>query len=224
MIRNLSKVKFPLFLLPLVLALFLASCARREYMLPPPGIQTGLASWYGPDFHGKATSSTEIYNMHDMTAAHRTLPFGTMVIVVNLNNGKSVVVRINDRGPFIKGRIIDLSYGAAHMLDMVGEGVVPVKIEVLKTLEPEEREAAFSLQVGAFIDKKNATNLKKKLQRRYREVYISKFVTSNQTYYRVRIRAQSLESAQRIGKELLREGYPVLLIEGQEFKPPGKIV
>lgn len=221
MIRNFSKVKIPLFLFLLVL--FLAFCARREYM-PPPSVQAGLASWYGPDFHGKATSSAEIYNMYDMTAAHCTLPFGTTVMVINLNNGKSVVVRINDRGPFIKGRIIDLSYAAAHMLDMVGEGVVPVKIEVLKTLEPEEREATFSLQVGAFIDKRNATNLKKKLQRRYREVYISKFVTSNQTYYRVRIRAQSLESAQRIGKELLRDGYPVLLIEAQEFKPPGKIV
>ena len=123
----------------LVVMILAFSCARKEYF-PPPDAQTGLASWYGPKFHGKTTSSREIYNMYDMTAAHRALPFGTHVMVTNLDNGKSVVVRINDRGPFIKGRIIDLSFAAAKVLDMIGSGVVPVIIEVLETplLERDE--------------------------------------------------------------------------------------
>ena len=78
-----------------------------------------MASWYGPGFHGKTTSNKEIYDMYDMTAAHRTLPFGTHLIVTNLQNDRSVTVRINDRGPFVKDRIIDLSYAAACQLDML---------------------------------------------------------------------------------------------------------
>lgn len=95
-------------------------------------VQEGLASWYGPDFHGKPTASGEIFNMYAYTAAHRKLPFGTLVRVTNLYNGKSVVVRINDRGPFKRKRIIDLSYAAAKKIGMVEAGVVRVRIEVIK--------------------------------------------------------------------------------------------
>ncbi|MCF6310611.1 MAG: septal ring lytic transglycosylase RlpA family protein [Sulfurimonas sp.] len=91
----------------------------------------GNASWYGPDFHGKLTSNGEKYNMYDMTAAHKTLPMNTIVKVTNLRNGLTTVVRINDRGPFIATRIIDLSNKAAHKIDMVGKGTAPVRIEVL---------------------------------------------------------------------------------------------
>jgi rare lipoprotein A len=91
----------------------------------------GMASWYGKDYHGKRTSSGEIYNMYDHTAAHKTLPMNTRVRVTNLRNGRSTVVRINDRGPFSDDRIMDLSYAAAKDLGMVGAGVVPVEIEVL---------------------------------------------------------------------------------------------
>ena len=91
----------------------------------------GNASWYGPDFHGKLTSNGETYNMYDMTAAHKTLPMNTIVKVRNLRNGKTVVVRINDRGPFIATRIIDLSNKAAHKIDMVGIGTAPVELEIL---------------------------------------------------------------------------------------------
>lgn len=91
----------------------------------------GIASWYGPDFHSKKTSNGEIYNMYDMTAAHKTLPMNTVVKVDNLDNGKSTIVRINDRGPFISGRIIDLSNKAAHSIDMVGNGTARVKVTVL---------------------------------------------------------------------------------------------
>jgi rare lipoprotein A len=91
----------------------------------------GIASWYGPDFHSKKTSNGEIYDMYDMTAAHKTLPMNTVVKVDNLENGKSIIVRINDRGPFVKGRIIDLSNKAAHQIDMVGRGTAKVKVTVL---------------------------------------------------------------------------------------------
>ena len=100
-------------------------------MSHPGAVQTGTASWYGPGFHGKRTSNGEIYDQNDMTAAHQTLPLGTRVAVTNLQNGRQVEVRINDRGPFVKDRAIDLSYAAARTLDMIGPGTAPVRIEVL---------------------------------------------------------------------------------------------
>lgn len=94
--------------------------------------QKGEASWYGPGFNGKLTANGEKFNMYKLTAAHKKLPFGTKVRVTNLNNGKSVVVRINDRGPFVKGRVIDLSKKAAQQIEMIKLGHVPVKIVILK--------------------------------------------------------------------------------------------
>ena len=93
----------------------------------------GKATWYGPGLNGNKTANGEIFDMYGMTAAHKKLPFGTIVVVTNLKNDKSVVVRINDRGPFTAGRIIDLSYGAAYLIDMVRDGVVPVKVEIIST-------------------------------------------------------------------------------------------
>lgn len=93
---------------------------------------SGMASWYGGKFHGRRTANGEKYNMNGISAAHKTLPFGTVVRVTNLNNGRTIDVRINDRGPFIKGRIIDLSKGAAKKIDMINDGVIPVKLQVLK--------------------------------------------------------------------------------------------
>ena len=93
--------------------------------------QLGVASWYGPRFHGKRAASGETYDQHELTAAHRKLPFGTQVKVTNLNNGKSVVVRINDRGPYVKGRILDLSHAAAQALEMLKHGITRISLEVL---------------------------------------------------------------------------------------------
>lgn len=136
---------FPL-LVGLTLPLMLGGCAsiisRRETtplpttaLIPPPAqpraVQTGRASWYGPGFHGNMTSSGEIYNQHDLTAAHPTLPLGSRAVVTNLNNGKSVEVRINDRGPFVKGRTLDLSYAAARTIGLTRPGTAPVRIEVI---------------------------------------------------------------------------------------------
>jgi rare lipoprotein A len=94
--------------------------------------QHGLASWYGNEYHGRQSASGEIFNENALTAAHRTLPFGTVVRVYNKKNGRQVVVRINDRGPFIRGRIIDLSKAAAREIDMIVDGVVPVRLEVVR--------------------------------------------------------------------------------------------
>ena len=91
--------------------------------------QTGIASFYGRDFHGKQTASGEIFNMRRCSAAHRTLPFGTLVRVTNVSNGKRLIVKVNDRGPFVSGRIIDLSYGAAKRLDMIEQGITKVNLE-----------------------------------------------------------------------------------------------
>ena len=122
-----------------VLALLPAiSCARGPRL--PEGVapfrQVGEASWYGPDFHGRTTANGERYNMLGRTAAHPTLPFNTLVKVTNLDNGRSQVVRINDRGPFMKGRILDLSYGAARALGANRSGVIRVKLEVVGKAEP----------------------------------------------------------------------------------------
>ena len=192
--------------------LLLTSCTGKSYFRSG-NTQKGLASWYGPDFHGKLTSNREIYNMHALTAAHKTLPFGTYVRVTNLNNGKSVVVRINDRGPFIKGRIIDLSYAAARKLGLDIAGVVPVKIKVLKQYSPKKSSQKFSVQVGSFSLKKNAQILKRKLQKNYRNVYISKTKIGSGTFYRVRIKASSIKSAEKVASKLMKQGHKTHILE-----------
>ena len=183
-----------------------------EYF-PAENIQTGLASWYGPDFHGRKTSSKEIYNMYDLTAAHKSLTFGTYVMVTNLENGKSVMVRINDRGPFIKNRIIDLSYAAARTIDMIDPGIVPVKIEILKESSLKYTSDGCFIQVGAFIDRKNAENLKKTLEKKYKNVSLSTFSTPVQIYYRVRIKADNLDSARQTARMLYKEGFTPIIFE-----------
>ena len=199
-------------LLILACSLFLASCTGMKYF-PSGDEQKGIASWYGEDFHGKLTSNQEIYNMYAMTAAHKTLPFGTYVRVTNLTNGKSVVVRINDRGPFVKGRIIDLSYAAAEKLGMSETGVAPVEIKVLKKFSPKKSSQRFSVQVGSFTEKKHARSLRNKLQNRYSNVYITEYKTPETIYYRVRIRTRSLKSAQKIADNLNKKGYSAYILE-----------
>src|SRR6185436_19637456 len=117
----------------LVLVVVLQACSLMRPVTPPVvgGRQEGIASWYGPGFHGRRTANGEVYDQYELTAAHQTLPLGTRVLVTSLTNGRSVEVRVNDRGPFIGGRVIDLSYGAARVIDMVGPGTMPVRVEVL---------------------------------------------------------------------------------------------
>ncbi len=125
--------------------------------------ERGLASWYGPGFHGRATASGETYDMYDHTAAHQTLPLGTVVEVRNRDNGKRTTVRINDRGPFVRGRIIDLSRSAAKDLEMLGPGTAPVELRVLQTAELAPHPGGYWLQVAAFQDKSHAKDLRRTL-------------------------------------------------------------
>lgn len=121
----------------------------------------GVASWYGGKFHGRLTSSGEVFDTNDLTAAHKSLPFGTIVKVTNLDNGKSVVVRINDRGPFVEGRIIDLSRAAAEALGMLGLGVAHVSLEIVSFATDKE---LYAIQVGAYGLEKNADRARESLE------------------------------------------------------------
>jgi rare lipoprotein A len=132
----------------------------------PLAIETGKASWYGHPYHGRAAANGEIYDMEKMTAAHRTLPFDTWVHVVNLLNDKAVDVRITDRGPFIDGRVIDLSHAAARAIDLIGPGVADVRLEIMSV--PESAPAGrYAVQVGAFRSKDNAERTRARMESRY---------------------------------------------------------
>lgn len=162
----------------LPVSFWLSGCARNRHVAratlptPPapsqiPASETGLASWYGHPYHGRAAADGEIYDMEKLTAAHRTLPFGTRVRVTNLANTKSVEVRITDRGPFIDGRIIDLSHAAAQAIDMVGPGVAQVRLDLLSVPSSPPSMNWFAVQAGAFADKGRAEKLRGLLEREY---------------------------------------------------------
>jgi len=157
------------------LALILSSCGEKRKVrsaIPSGvnGIEVGIASWYGHPYHGRTSASGEVYDMEQLTAAHRTLPFGTLVRVVNLENEKTVDVRINDRGPFIDQRIIDLSHAAAQAIDLIGPGIARVRLEVLlapAAVTSSISSGVFSVQVGAFRVRANADRLRAAMEARY---------------------------------------------------------
>ena len=193
----------------LIIALLFAGCAVKQNKITPKEAPTqrpyavngkmyypmksikigwtqrGLASWYGPDFHGRYTSNGEVYNMYAYTAAHKTLPMNTIVKVTNLKNGKSVIVRINDRGPFVKGRIIDLSYAAGKKIGLDVLGVAPVKLKVI-AFKGKSYVKGYMIQIGAYLNPSSAQKLAKKYQKlgyntvvlktgRYYKIYIKGF-------------------------------------------------
>lgn len=177
--------------------------ARPQPEVPAPIIQgeEGIASWYGHPFDGRRTSSGEVYNMHAMTAAHRTLPFGTMVRVHDLENGKSVVVRINDRGPFVEGRIIDLSYAAAKAMGM--DGTALVRLQILKPGQ-EAPGGYYSVQIGAFIEPKNAEKLKRRIEKKFQPVIIRKQDHGSEVFNLVLVGQEStLQQANELAKQLV---------------------
>jgi rare lipoprotein A len=158
------------------LGLVLLSCGEKRTVraaVPPPvnGVEVGMASWYGHPYHGRAAASGEIYDMEQFTAAHRTLPFGTLVRVVNLANEKSVDVRINDRGPFAGDRIIDLSRAAARAIDLIGPGTARVRLEVMQA-PAMATPGYFAVQVGAFQYRANAERLRAKMETRYGSAHL----------------------------------------------------
>jgi peptidoglycan lytic transglycosylase len=163
--------------------------------------EEGVASWYGYPFQGRRTSNGEIYDMHEFTAAHRTLPFNATVRVTNLTNGKQTEVRINDRGPFVANRVIDLSLSAAQAIEMVGPGTARVRLEVISG--PNPSVGYFGVQVGAFLVQENAARLKAQLESRYPPVSIVPFESANGTFYRVRIgRLPSEDAARSLAEQL----------------------
>ncbi len=235
----------------LVLAFFVCGCAHRgPQKLPKPGAkyptrvskpykingiwyyplssaegyrEKGIASWYGADFHGKRTANGEIYNMFSYTAAHKTLPFNTYVKVTNLKNGKSTIVRINDRGPFVRNRVIDLSYKAARDIGMARAGTAPVLLETVAlahrtvrknkdewTIEkpPDPTVGNFALQVGSFKIPQNAYRLKRRLDGRYPDVKVVASRLGGSVYYRVRLyRFHRLSDARRALQRIWRDGF-----------------
>lgn len=207
----------------LVTVIGLAACSLPPSRIPPPvtasrASQTGIASWYGPGFHGKATASGVIYNQHELTAAHQTLPLGTRVLVTNLDNGRSIEVLINDRGPFAKGRIIDLSYAAAETLGMIGPGTVPVRIEVVgsgtERISVIKDSLDYTLQLGSFSVLENARQLRDLVASQFSEVAIVPLNTSTSTFYRVQLgKFSTRSSAEEQARRLTQAGYRVVILE-----------
>jgi rare lipoprotein A len=201
---------------------------RRSKTPPVPApvgyIEEGNASWYGNPFHGRRASNGEVYDMYKLTAAHRTLPFETMVRVTNLNNGKSTTVRITDRGPFVDNRIIDLSLAAAREIDSVGPGVVPVRMEVIGNVDVATlTEGFFTVQVGAFRDRNNAERLRDRLSVTYSPIFIQQYDSAEGTFYRLRVGKVSGEDAAKDLAEQLRskEGFTTLVFRLDDVKPAG---
>jgi rare lipoprotein A len=173
--------------------------------------EEGKASWYGAPFHGRQASNGEIYDMNKLTAAHRTLPFNTVVRVTNTVNGKSTTVRITDRGPFVDNRIIDLSYAAAKEISSIGPGVVPVRIEILSAIDPNA--GWFTVQIGAFRERANAEKLRDRLSASYSPVAIQSFDSPKGSYYRVHVgKVSGEDAARKLGQKLHeREGVKPLI-------------
>jgi rare lipoprotein A len=227
-----------------------SSATQRPYVIngityyPIPSavgyVEQGIASWYGQQFHGRKTANGETYNMYGDTAAHKTLPIDTMLLVKNLENGRSTMVRINDRGPFVQERIIDLTYTKAEELGIVGKGTARVEIVAMAAQQPEEEPVVatgpgkpvepskpkpkpppipdfdkgnFYVQVGAFVKIENARLLAKAFAKRGRDVIIQQYPAAGMNLYRVMIFAStSLAKAKLYEKELEAEGFRYALL------------
>ena len=181
--------------------------------------ETGLASWYGQDFQGRRTSSGERYDMHEMTAAHKILPMDTLLLVKNLENGKEVVVRVNDRGPFIKGRILDLSQSAAKALKLMGKGTARVKVVAMSgaraLMQPPPQDKSFDesagnfyIQVGAFANEKNAEQMQRRFASTAYTAIIDKVTGRKATIHRVLVFAgKDRQTALLAQKTLQQRGH-----------------
>ncbi|HUY38570.1 MAG TPA: septal ring lytic transglycosylase RlpA family protein [Candidatus Binataceae bacterium] len=217
----------------LAMGFTLAACATTTYQPPPPppppvpapvvevpakvrpAPQYGVASWYGPGFNGHRTSTGEIYNQNDLTAASMIYPLGSHVMVTNLNTGRSVEVLINDHGPLKKGRKIDLSHKAATMIGMLDKGTAHVKIELLSA-PPGSRAAGtqprFYVQVGSFNSSEHAHELRNQLKQYYDDVRIEEVGAESNHYYRVRMGPfETRSAAQARANQAAKIGYPLIV-------------
>ncbi len=181
------------------------SCAPASSSPLSPNIEYGRASWYGDTFCGRRTASGEIYDMSKLTAAHKSAPFGIHAIVTDLDTGRSVRIRINDRGPFVKGRILDLSHAAARQLGMLEAGVARVKVEFLPATLPQ---SSFIVQAGVYRYPRNAAQVQHALDQRYAKVWISKTGRGTQPLYRVRLGPfPSRTQAEQVARQVRALGY-----------------
>lgn len=201
--------------------LLFTSCAFHE-RYPESGY--AVASWYGSEFHGRPTSSGEIFNMYEITCAHKEYPFGTKLKVTNISNNKSVNCLVNDRGPFVEGRDIDLSYAAAKEIDLIGTGTGTVRIQhmgrdtsYIKQVRYLSDAGPFTIQVGSFREVTNAVRLKTALELKYGNVYIVEAKIRGNAYYRVRIGKFLIKGEiTRLARTLADEGYSVLITRYDE--------
>ncbi len=225
---QLMSKKFFSFITITICCMILQSCAFRTkkhtYYKPPSKVytgysETGIASWYGSDFHGKPTASGEIYNMYAMTAAHKTLPLGTYVKVTNLENGRSVIVKINDRGPFVKGRIIDLTYTAAKKLGMIHKGTARVRLNIVGThLKFRNNNFHFkkfyAVQLASFKLYDNAVGFKKYVKKYFVKAYVKKLSVKGNTFYRVLIgNYKKRKYAENVLKLAEKRGFDGFIVE-----------
>jgi rare lipoprotein A len=192
-------------------ALLLSACGKKHQVartLPSaPSFrsgETGMASWYGHPYHGRAAANGEIYDMEKLTAAHRTLPFGTWVRVTNLTNEKSVEVRIIDRGPFVGGRIIDLSHAAAEVIDMIGSGIARVRLDIVSAPAVAAAENWYAVQAGAFREKDRAESLRASMEREYGSARIV-FRGGSAALWRVLVGRESTEDAADVLAQKVRQ-------------------
>jgi len=206
------------FTLPIlaIAALILSSCGTSGrvtvYSTSDSGsaIESGVASWYGPKFHGKRTANGEIYNMYSLTAAHRTLPFNSFVRVHNLDNGESIVVRINDRGPFAKNRIIDLSKKAAAEIGMLGPGTARVQLYLVEgdrnsVADRNLKEPTYTVQLGSFAEENRAIRRSSQISgSRVEKVYLNGGNAVYRVYYGTFTRQERAEEAKR---DLEKQGF-----------------
>jgi rare lipoprotein A len=226
LLRRAHSIRLPVLLLATIVA---AGCAGRRpaatsappVIVPQPApqppapsieqppaptapaiyVEEGIASWYGVPFHGRRAANGEIFDMNTLVAAHRTLPFGSILRVTNLNNDRQVEVRVIDRGPFVKGRVLDVARAAAIALDMIGTGTAPVRIELLSGPTPAVGD--FTVQVGAFADRMNAEHLRERLIGSYQPIFIQGYDAANGRYYRVLVgRAPNSDVAQQLSMQL----------------------
>ena len=186
---------------------------------PPPLTEsslTGVASWYGPGFDGHRTATGEVYNQEEMTAASTVIPLGSQVMVTNLDNGRAVQVRINDHGPYVKGRKIDLSHEAARTLGIVTPGTARVRIDVLSQPEgtrPVGTPIRYYVQVGSYSQQTNARRVSNKLTPYYRDVRIDPVTTGTRCFYRVRMGSfATRDEARERANDCARFGYPIVIV------------
>lgn len=167
----------------------------------PIYVETGIASWYGPPYHGRKSANGEVFDTNQLTAAHRTLPLNSIARVTNVKTGHSTMVRITDRGPFIEGRMLDLSVAAAKAVDVWRPGLATVKLEVMHAPAAITDGGRWCVQIGAFTDKQEAAKLKDKLTRRYHTAQVLQFTGPTGDWVRIRVLNDEKGRAQEVARD-----------------------